>query len=184
MRNEGNTFSTSTEGTLKPIQVPIQPFIPDTSIWSRWLQRFEGALGIMKIKETEKAAYLLHYIGEEAYNKLGDHLESDDPYAKTFQEIKDTLKDLYEPAHLEIAENFKFNSRKQQPGEDIQSFADALNKLSITCNFGIFKNTALRNQLVYGLANRRIQGRLLETKDLTYTRAMQTALVMELSHSS
>ena len=32
---------------------------------------------------------------------------------------------------------------------------------------------------MYGLGNRRIQGRLLETKDLTFEKALQTAVTME-----
>ncbi|XP_023246922.1 uncharacterized protein LOC106642194 [Copidosoma floridanum] len=162
-------------------QLQIQPFTPGVSTWSRWVQRLEGAFSIMKIQETEKVPNILHYIGEAAYNKLCDTYGSDDPYTKTYVEIKNKLKELYEPVALEIAEVFKFNCRRQQPGESVQEYVSALNRLSATCNFGTFKDTALRNQFVFGISSKRVQSRLLETKNLTYTKALQIAVAMEVS---
>ena len=72
-------------------------------------------------------------------------------------------------------------SKKQPPGEDIQTFSNALNHLAETCNFGAFKDTALRNQFVFGVQNNRIQARLLETKDLTYAKSLQTVNAMRVS---
>lgn len=57
----------------------------------------------------------------------------------------------------------------------------ALQNLSINCNLGSYLHTALRNQLVFGLLSRRIQSRLLETKNLTLEKAVETATAMELT---
>lgn len=81
---------------------------------------------------------------------------------------------------MEIAENFKFNSWKENPGELIQDFANALNKSSAKCGFENHLQNALRNQFVFGLESKRIQSRLLETNNLTFTTALSTALTMEL----
>ena len=135
----------------------------------------------MKITEAkQKTPWLLHYIGNTAYNTLCDHYGSTDPSTKTYDDLTAKLKELYAPAALEITENYKFNCRKQQSGEDAQSFANALTKLSTTCKFGTFQQTAIRKQFVFGLANRRIQGRLLETMELTFDKALQVAISMEL----
>nr|XP_022907687.1 uncharacterized protein LOC111419148 [Onthophagus taurus] len=85
------------------------------------------------------------------------------------------------PAPLEIAEMFRFQCSKQQEGETIQEFLYALQKLAINCKFGNFLKLALRNQFVYGLHSKRIQSRLLETKDLTLDRAVEIASGMEMS---
>ncbi|XP_014216559.1 uncharacterized protein LOC106645250 [Copidosoma floridanum] len=58
---------------------------------------------------------------------------------------------MYVSVTLEIAENFKFNCRKQQLGDSVQDFAMALKKLGASCGFGDFIQKALRNQFVYGL---------------------------------
>ena len=178
--NDSSDITISENMTTTSANLQITPFVPGESIWVRWLQRLEGALAIMKItEETEKAQYLLHYIGDAAYDALCDTLGTENVDKQTYAQLKEKLKSLYAPEALEIAENFKFNCRKQQAGESVQDFATALQKLSATCNFGDFAQTALRNQFVYGLGNVRIQGRLLETKDLTFTKALTTAVLME-----
>lgn len=135
----------------------------------------------MKIQGEDKVPHLLHYVGEEAFNNLCDHFGAEDPYTKTYSVLVNKLKELYAPASLEIEENLKFNCRKQNAGEDIQAFANAITMLSLTCNFGDFQKTALRNQFVFGIESKRTQSRLLETKDLNFDKAVQIAIAMELT---
>ncbi|XP_046608877.1 uncharacterized protein K02A2.6-like [Neodiprion virginianus] len=157
----------------------ITPFIPGETSWARWLNRFEGALKIMKIENSDKVVYLLHFVGDTAYNALCDTFGETQVDQKSYAELAAKLKELYAPPVLEIAENFKFNSRKQLPGESIQEFATALTKMSANCGFGAHTSKALRNQFVFGLATPRIQSRLIETKDLTFESALSTALTMD-----
>nr|CAI5821217.1 unnamed protein product [Callosobruchus analis] len=91
------------------------------------------------------------------------------------------MDQFYNPCPLEIAEIFRFQSRKQQEGESVQEYYYALQKLSINCKFGEYLKMALRNQFVYGLHSRRIQSRLLETRDLTLDRAVEISTSMEMS---
>lgn len=165
-------------------QLQIEVFTPGVSKLERWLQRLEGTFQILDVKGEARAPYLLHYIGPTAFDTLCDHLNSIEPATQSYDTLLSKLKELYAPATLEIAKNYKFTLRKQQAGEDVQSFATALNKLSQTCNFGTYHKTALRNQFVFGLLNKRTQARLLETKDLTYDKALQTAVAIELSEKS
>nr|CAI5836281.1 unnamed protein product [Callosobruchus analis] len=53
--------------------------------------------------------------------------------------------------------------------------------LLINCKFGEYLKMALRNQFIYGLSSRRIQSRLLETRDLTLDRAVEVSTSMEMS---
>ncbi|KMQ87290.1 hypothetical protein RF55_13470 [Lasius niger] len=69
-------------------------------------------------------------------------------------------------------------------GESVQQFVAVLHKLSIHCKFGDYLKTALRNQLVFGLLNKKTQARLLERKDLTFDEAVSVAVTMELSEKS
>lgn len=111
------------------------------------------------------------------YNKCAP----EDPYAQSYETLVGKLKDFYAPAPLEIAENFRFHQRRQQEGESILQYVATLQKLSITCNFGPFLKTALRNQFVFGIKSTRIQSRLLEMKNLTFDKAVELATSMEMS---
>lgn len=82
---------------------------------------------------------------------------------------------------MEIAENFRFYQRKQKEEESIKDFVAALHKLSIHCNFGEYLKTALRNQFVFGLTSHRAQSRVLETRELTFEKAVQVTTTMELT---
>ena len=55
----------------------------------------------------------------------------------------------------------------------------ALKKLSIHYNFGVYPNRALRDRFVCGLNYEKIQNRLLNTADLTFKLACETARAME-----
>lgn len=57
-------------------------------------------------------------------------------------------------------------------------------KLSLHCSFGTYLNTALRNQLIFGLQSQTIQGRLLEINNLTFDKALETAMALESSISN
>lgn len=95
---------------------------------------------------------------------------------KTFDALVTKLEEFYEPAPPEISENYIFHQRMQGENETVQQFLAALHKLSIHCKFGDYHNTALRNQLVFGLRNKKAQARLLEKKDVTLDEAVNTWL--------
>lgn len=69
-------------------------------------------MAIMASTETSEAVQLLHYIEDAAYNNMCDNLGATNSYFCAYKDICDKIKSLYERAALEIAENFKFNSRK------------------------------------------------------------------------
>ncbi|XP_071635762.1 retrovirus-related Pol polyprotein from transposon 17.6 isoform X1 [Temnothorax longispinosus] len=164
-----------------PNTFTIEPFDSTTTNWSRWLLRLEGAFRIFTIKDEARVPYLLHYVGATSFDILCDRLSPQDPFEASYDTLTRSLRDFYDPAPLEIAENFKFHQRKQKDGETVQEFLAALHKLSVHCKFGDYLKTALRNQLVFGLSNKRIQARLLELADLTLEKAAQVATTMELS---
>ena len=96
-------------------------------------------------------------------------------------EITRVLKEHYNPAPLEIAESFRFSTRVRKEGESIADFTVALKKLSIHCNFGVYLNRALCDRFVCGLNHEKIQNRLLNTADLTFKLACETARAMEIA---
>lgn len=159
----------------------VETFDSTKTRWSRWVKRLEVAFTVFKVPENLKLHYLLHFMGAEAYDILSDKLAPETPETKTYKYVVDTMDQFYDPAPLEIAETFRFQSRKQYEGEGVQEFLHALQKLALHCNFGAFLKTALRNQFVYGLHSKRIQSRLLETKDLTLDKAVEIAVGIEMS---
>lgn len=178
MPDEGSSVHSREERTRS---FNIESFDPNETNWERWYKRFEGACKVFHVSQADQAAYLLHYMGTKAFNILCDKCVPEDPYTLTYERIKTKMAEHYMPIPLEIAENHRFQLRKQQEGESLQDFAAAIQKLSINCNYEGYLKKALRNQFVFGIRSKRTQARLLETKDLTFEKAMEIAQSMELS---
>jgi len=163
-----------------PLQVDV--FDPQRQPLIRWLQRLEGAFRVFQISgDTERVAYLLHFVGVEPFGILCDRLDSVDPYTQSYNTLVEKLKEFYAPEPLEIAEIYIYRKRMQRAEESVQEYMAALQKLSLHCKFGNYLQMELRNQFVFGLKNQRIQARLLETANLTKDSALKIACGMELA---
>lgn len=156
--------------------------------WSRWVERLETAFTIYGVVDDNlRRNLLLHLMGPETYETLCDKIAPDNPRTRTFQVIVDTLEQYFNPRPLEISENFRFKCRRQgdkdalSPDESVEEYLVALRRIAVTCNFGGYLDTALRNQLVFGLKRNDIRGRLLERRNLTLQDALDVAVSMELS---
>jgi len=80
---------------------------------------------------------------------------------------------------LVIAERFKFNKRDQGPGETVAQYVAALRKLADGCQYGEMLSELIRDRLICGLRNERIQHILLAQSDLTLESALNTAVAHE-----
>lgn len=186
----GNDQGDGQAGGQAPVPIAMQsaftvePFDRHKMKWSRWVERLEGAFLLFGIQDGAKRPMLLHYMGAETYDAISDKLAPVKPQTKTYQEIVELLEEHFNPEPLEILENFRFKSRKQcdeRAEESVSDYLTALRKLAITCNFGNYLDTALRNQFVFGIKDRGIQSRLLEVRGLTLARARDIAVSMEAS---
>lgn len=167
--------------TEKPPIIPpnfIEVF--DKKKFGRWIERLEGAFRIYKITdENIKKDYFLHFIGAEVYDILCDLSSPEKPQSTSYKELKNLLKEHFDPTPIEIAEYYRFHHCVQHEGETIRDYLANLRRMASTCNFGSFLNTALRNQLTCGLKEKRIRDRLLEEKNLTLERAIEIAISLE-----
>lgn len=162
----------------------IEPFDRHKMKWSRWVERLEGAFVLFGTGEQAKLPMLLHFMGGETYDVVSDKLAPVKPQTKNYDEIVQLLEQHFNPEPLEILENFRFWCRRQgdvRAEESIDDYLISLRKLAITCNFGNYLNTALRNQFVFGLKDHTMRARLLEVKNLTLDQARNIAISLEQS---
>lgn len=179
-----SSLDSETNITKMAVSVPtsftIEVFDEAKSTFERWLQRLESAFIIFAITDGKlKTHFLLHYVGSQVYDFVCDSVAPDAVKDKSYEEIVKILKDYYNPKPLEVAEYYKFHHRHQQEGETVKEYVAALRKMAVNCNFGEYLLTALRNQLVCGVRAKKIRDRLLETKDLNFTNAVEIAVSLE-----
>ena len=76
-------------------------------------------------------------------------------------------------------QRLKFHTRTRLPGESVAAFMAQLRQLSELCEFGDKLNEMLRDRLVCGINDSRIQRPLLSEPELTPKKAFELAQALE-----
>ena len=103
------------------------------------------------------------------------------PRDLSFEEIVDNLTKHLDPKAIVIAEPFKFPKAEQQESDSIRDFLPRLKKLAETCEFGGYREEAIRDRFMCGLKERTIQRKLLAVADLILQSAVEEACAAELT---
>ena len=107
-------------------------------------------------------------LGQTTFVQLRDLANLQDITTLTLTQVVELLTAHYKPQTIEIAERYKFFKRTQEDKERTADFIAALRRLAKTCNFGQYLDTALGDQYVCGMSDRKFQQELLSTQTLSY----------------
>ena len=156
----------------------IGEFKESEESWTHYIERLEQYFLANEVDEVgKKRAILLSVCGSKTYALARDLLQPVRPVEATFKNIVDTLDKHFSSRPSKTVERFKFHSRNRKDGEGVGTYVAALRKLSEHCNRG----EMLRDRLVCGINNDKMQRRLLAEPDLTLKKAEEIALAMELA---
>lgn len=152
--------------------------------WRKWKKLFEvflKASGVSKEPKEVQASLLVNLIGSAGYEVFTtfnfDAGESED-------DVNCVLKkfDTYFGAKPNITvRRYKFFTRSQEEGENIDQYVTVLRVLSQQCEFGELNESLLRDKIVCGVNNNTVRDRLLRSDDLTLSKAMQICQAAEMS---
>ena len=158
----------------------LPEFVPGTEEWGSYVERAEHYFEANGVDTQEtRRAVLLSSCGAPTYRLIRNLSTPLKPGEKTYKEIVELVASHLQPKPSVIMQRFKFNSRVRGEGESIADFAAALRQLSEHCAFGDTLQDVLRDRLVCGVKDERIQRRLLGEVELTFARAFQIALAVE-----
>ncbi len=128
----------------------------------------------------KKRALLLSGCGPHTYSILQDIVLPAKPSEKTFDELCQLMQDHQQPPPNPVLERFKFHNRVRKEGKSISDFVAALKRQTKTCGFGDAMEDLLRDRIVCGCNNDRMQKQLLaKTPPPAYKDALAMALAME-----
>ena len=129
--------------------------------------------------EKQKLAVLFTCMGTDGYCVY--RTIKKDETDTTLAAALTRLEKHYVPQKSVTYERHKFRQRKQGSEESIDDFITALRTLARECKFGQLEDEAIRDQLVEGTNEMRVQERLLAEKDLKLDKAIQIARSVELA---
>ena len=148
--------------------------------WKTYVERLEQYFAANDVTPVgKKRAILLSACGASAYQLIRSLLSPATPNERSFAEIVAVMRDHYHPRPSIIVQRYTFNSRSRKEGESIAMYVAELKKLSTECEYGDSLNEMIRDRLVCGVNDGRIQRRLLAEPDLTFKKAMEIAQAME-----
>ena len=160
----------------------IGEFKESEESWTQYLERLEQYFLANEVEDAGKRrAILLSVCGSKTYALARDLLQPAKPVETAFKKIVDTFEKHFSPKSSEIVERYKFHSRNRKEDEGVAEYVAELRKLTEHCNFGESLPEMLRDRLVCGINNKKIQRRLLAERELTLKKAEEIALGEELA---
>jgi hypothetical protein len=127
---------------------------------------------------------LITVVGEDTYALMCDLCSPKLPEDETYDDLVKLITEHLEPQRSEIAERHVFRLRRQQIGEPLTVYLQALKHLASTCNFGKCQSCStleenLRDQFVSGLTSDAMRSRIFAEKKIEYKEAVELALALE-----
>ena len=148
--------------------------------WKSYIERVEQYFAANDVTAAgKKRAILLSACGASAYQLIRNLLSPAKPDEKSFAAIVAVMRSHYHPRPSAIVQRYSFNSRSRKEGETLSMYVAELRKISAECEYGEALNEMIRDRLVCGVNDGRIQRRLLADPDLTFEKAMALAQAME-----
>lgn len=152
--------------------------------WHKWRKLFEvflKASGVSKEPKEVQASLLVNLIGSAGYEAFTtftfDEGESEDNINCLLEKF-----DKYFGTKPNITvRRFKFFTRNQEDGENIDQYVTSLRVLSQQCEFSELHESLLRDKIVCGIVNNTVRDRLLRTDDLSLSKAIQICQAAEMS---
>ena len=129
---------------------------------------------------NKKRMIFLTSVGTETFHLMKTLVAPAKLETKTVAELAGLVQEHLDPKPSIIVSRFKFNSRNRMAGEPVAEYVVHLRQLAKDCDFRATLNDMLRDRLVCGINDEKIQLKLLSEKDtLTFEDAMDLALAME-----
>ena len=160
----------------------IGEFNAERETWPLYVDRLKQFFEANDVKaQGKKRAILLSVCGADTYKLISSLVAPEKPGDKTFDELIAVTKNHFNPKPSVIVERYKFNSKVRQPHQSVSQFIAELRHIAQHCDYGETLNDMLRDRLVCGINDDRIQRRLLSESSLKFERAWEIAQAMELA---
>ncbi|XP_054864601.1 uncharacterized protein K02A2.6-like [Amphiprion ocellaris] len=152
--------------------------------WRTFKQRFSlylAAVGLEEESDTRKIALLLTVAGPQAVEVYNTFVFATPEEKDDFAVVVKKFDEHCSPKKNETFERYVFRSRMQLPTESFDTFLTDLKLKARTCNFGQLQESMIRDQIVFGVKDKKMRERLLREAELTLDGAVKICHASELA---
>ena len=168
---------------LRPDRFATDPSDSDAAKqWQHWKCTFVNFLAELgedtQTTDAKKLKLLINYVAPSVYEHIAE--------CKSYSDAMDALQDLYiKPKNVFFARHV-LASRRQNPGESLDKFLQALKLLAKDCEFKAvsadeYRDDYIRDAFINGLISPQICQRLLESRSLDLPTAYEKAHTLEMA---
>ncbi len=152
--------------------------------WWSFKQQFElymAAIGLDSKPDARKIALLLTVAGPRAIEVFNTFEFAAPGDEGKYDKVIEKFQAHCSPRKNTVYERYMFRSRMQQPDETFDCFVTDLKLKAQSCDFGDLKDSMIRDQIVYGIYDKRTRERLLRDAQLTLEEAERQCHASELA---
>lgn len=174
------------EKFLRPDKFACDTTLPDScQQWLYWERTFSNFITALEIEQNTplgdaaKLQLLTNHLAPQIFFLVSD--------CSTYADALQQLQKTYVKPKNEIYARHCLASRRQQPGETLDVYMQALQQLSKDCNFRNVtaeesKNEYIRDAFINGITSSQIRERLLENSNLNLDQIFDQARALEMAH--
>ena len=155
-------------------------FNPTREDWTSYAEHLELYFTANDVvTEKKQQVILLSVCGAETYRLIRDLGAPTKPTENTFAELVKIVMKHQQPPPSTIIQRFYFNTRIQDMEEAVSEFVAGLRRLSEYCQFAATLDDMLKDRLVCGIRDCRLQQRPLAETDLTFQKTLDISQAIE-----
>ncbi|KAG7526603.1 putative protein K02A2.6-like [Solea senegalensis] len=163
----------------------LAAFDPKNQTWDEYTEILEQFFAANGIDEAAKQqAILISVVGAATYSLMRNLLSPAKPKDNTFQELVLLMKNHFDPKPSEIVQRYKFDSHSRKPNETVMEYVAELRRLAQDCNYGNTLQQMLKDRIVCGINDDRIQRRLLSDLTFEVCKALSIAVSIETANKN
>ena len=160
----------------------LGPFDRETEQWAAYCERLDQYFLANDVTSSQKQrAIFLSVCGPSTYQLIRNLVAPAKPMDKPLKDLVMLVQNHLTPAPSVIVQRYKFNSRSQKDGESVAQYVAQLRRLSEHCQFGDTLEDMLRDRVVCGIRDARVQRRLFSEPSLTFKKAFELAQTAEVA---
>lgn len=158
----------------------IEHYVRGTS-FSNYAERLKFIFEYNKVPEDSKKSLFITLSGPAVFEELKLLYPSTSISALNYTDIIKKLQDRFDKKEPDLIQRYKFYNRSQTQFETAENFVLEVKLQAEFCDFGEFKDIAIRDKLVMGVYDEALQQKLLGEENLTLATAERMIVNWELA---
>lgn len=135
--------------------------------FSNYVERFEIMCKLNKVKPDEKKQWFISLSGDDVFDEIKLLFPKKDVNDLDYDEMINKLKCRFDKTEPALMHRYKFYNKYQGHAESAENFVLAVKLLAESCNFKEFKDEAVRDRLIIGLRDKKLQRKILMEDEIT-----------------